>query len=342
MPDPHPSGSEGSFIYSSGARKAGSPWRAVLFLLLLTGAFVAAWFAMTPALREFRTEQRLTADLPYVGMIAENAELLLAYPPADLPRACGEMLEPLFDGEASLAAVRLWNAHGTLLSEVGRGDAATELPAPPPPPPLTEDRRGIIFELQQLLAEQSGLSASMDAALQAEKGAGRHTGLYALQGLNLDLGKGLRQRVPRLRDALRDMDTALEALSHDDVDSLRAALRASQNAEAKVSLALEELRAVTDFPRPLPAALADAAEDGDLLPLRARRVTAPLYKTTDDTLLAPAGAVEVIFYDRPTAAPLAAARHVLAAPARWLPSAALLLAALLVLIPRKRRARFRH
>lgn|GEM_PF-2230094 len=315
--------------------------RGILFLILLAGAIIFGWAAFKPALREVRAEQRLVDDLPYVGMIAENAELLLADPPDDLPGTIGAMLAPLFDAEESLAAVRLWNARGKLLCEVGRDDpgkprqstALADLPAPK----TTASPRDTTFEMQDLLAEQGSLSARMDAALRAGKGAGAHTGLYAIQGVNLDWANELGKKAPLMREAASEMEVALEALSHADIESLKKALRASREAEARISLALEELRAVTDFPGALPASLVAAAKRKDPLPPRARRVTAPLFINTDATLLAPVGAAEAIFYDRPAANALAAARHVLAVPRRWLPPAVLLLAALLTLLPRKRR-----
>jgi len=320
--------------------------RVLLLLILLAGAVLAAWYAGRPAVREFRVAQRLHDDLPDVGMIAENAELLLADPPVDLPHTLGSMLTPLFDADESLAAVRLRDTNGTLLCEVDRDapqeprehTALPDIPAPSPPSRLTGARLDNIYQLQQILNDQSDLSEHMDAALRAEKSAGQHSGLYVLQDNNQRVAELLSKRVPRLRAATRDMDDALDALTHTDTDSLNKALRASQDAEAGVSLALEDLRAVTDFPGRLPAAFAAAAEDGDLLPLRARRVTAPLYVPTgDETLLAPAGAAEVIFYDRPTDVPRAVAHRVLASPLRWIPSAVLLLAALLALIPRRQR-----
>jgi len=323
--------------------------RGLLFSILLAGTIFTGWAAFRPALREVRAEQRLINDLSYTGMIAENAELLLADPPDDLPGAIGEMLLPLFEGEESLAAARVWNANGKLLCEVGRNDSAprkttalANLPAPEPPAPLTADRQDILYQMQQLLTEQGGLSANMDAALQAGKGAGVHTGLYAVQGNNLDLARELGKKAALIRNAMGDMDVALQALSHSDTVSLKKALRASQNAEEILSLALEQQRAVTDFPGALPSSLVAAAEQQDLLNPRARRVTAPLFITTDETLLAPAGTAEVIFYDRPAANALTAAHRVFAFPRRWAPPAAFLLAALITLFARKRNPRYKH
>jgi len=326
-----------------GGRAGVRGWRVLLFLILLAGSVLAAWHGARPTLREFRAAQRLNDDLPYVGMIAENAEGLLGDEPDDPARTLGELLSPLFDAEESLAAVRIWDTRGSLVCEVSRDDpkqprtrtALADLPAPPPPGRLTEVRRDLIFQLQQIMDDQRELSDRMDAALRAEKGGGQHIELCNQQDNILDLSEMLKPKLPSIEDAMGDMRAAREAMTHNESDYLYKALNFSQDAEADTSLALEDLRAVTDFPRPLPRRLASAA---DWLPLRARRVTAPLYAPTGDaSIIAPAGVAEVIFYDRVAATAWTVARGMPAVPRRWLPPAILLFAALLTLVIRKRR-----
>lgn len=314
--------------------------RFLLLLVLLAGAGACVWYAGRPALHEFRTEQR-TDDLAYAGMIAENAEQLLADPPLDLTRALGEVLTPLFGSEDNLAAVRIRDAQGRVLCEIGR-DHPQDTQAPSqltglPPATVKAPPRDLIFRLQQLVDTQDDLSGRMEDALKAGKGDGMHNELYIMQDSNIQDAELLQTKAPKLADALASMREAVEALTHTDANSLYLAKQASEQAEGDLSLALEEQRAVTDFPGRLPKNLA-AACPADLLPLRARRVTVPLYVPTGTIeLIAPAGTVEVIFADRPTALPLSAAHRILAAPLRWVPPAVLLLGALLTLVIRKRR-----
>ena len=314
--------------------------RVVLFVILLTGVFATAWFAGEPALREYRAAQR-TDDLGYVGMIAENAELLLTDTPLDTTRTLGQLLTPLFDSEEYLSVVRIRDARGKLLCEVARnipdepqtqtrltGFPAVQTRKPP---------RDLLFQLQQLVYNQSDLSARMSAALNAGKGDGMHNDMYVAQDSMIQEAELLRTRVPRLGAAIPAMQEVVEALTHTDAGSLYLAQQASQEAEASLSLALEDLRAVTDFPGRLPDAIA-AASPADWLPLRARRITVPLYAPTGTRqLIAPAGTAEVIFADRPTAQPQAVARRIVATPVRWIPPAALLLGAVMTLVIRKRR-----
>ncbi|MHB0937520.1 MAG: hypothetical protein ACYC6A_14130 [Armatimonadota bacterium] len=314
--------------------------RFLLFLILLAGAGAFVWYAARPAPREFRDAQH-TDDLAYVGIIAENAELLLADPPLDTTRALGEVVTSLFDSEENLAAVRILDAQGAVLCQVGRDDpdnllsktAFTDFSAATPGKPAAD----LMFQLQLLVANQSELSGRMEDALKSGKGGGLHHGLYALQDENIKVSELLRAKAPRLGEALPAMQEVVEALTHTDESSLYLAQQASQQAEASLSLALEEARAVTDFPGRLPKALA-AAIPADLLPLQARRVTVPLYTPTGDAaLVAPAGTVEVIFADRPTDMPLVAAHRVLATPLRWAPPAVLLLAAVLLAVRKRRK-----
>jgi len=310
--------------------------RVVLFLLLLAGAGVCVWHAARPALRDYRAAQRID-DLAYAGMIAQNVELLLTDPPLDLRRALDEILTPLFDGEEALAAVRLTDARGAALSEAGRNGVRQTGLAGLPAAPAVNPPSELVFRLQQLVADQGNLSARMDDALKAGKGEGLHHDMYFAQDTLIKEATLLRGKAPRLADALPAMEEAVEALTHTDADSLYLALQASEQAEAALSLALEDRRAVVDHPGLLPEALA-AACPRDLLPLRARRVTVPLFTPTGDAaLIAPAGTAEIIFADRPTAPLPDITQYILATPRRWAPPAALLLAALLALMARKRK-----
>jgi len=287
-----------------------TPWKAICVFILLLAAAAVWLLCVPPALRDHR-DARHVSDLLTVGATVESIESQLPEAAADAQRILEKALTPLFNDD-DLAAVRIWQG-STLLGEITRDRPQTlhrqtalqdiARPATIAAEQLPAERRELMLVLLQLIADQYALIAQMDAALQAGNGAGVHTGLYVQAFDNLHLLEPQRKKHDRLVEAGALMDDAVQALTHADEASLRAAMDSIKEAEVYLSWALEELRAVSDTVS-LPASLIAAAPPGNwlqqIIPLmRGRRLTIPLYVASGDaSLIMDAGCAEFIFYDR--------------------------------------------
>ncbi len=332
------------------------PWRSLLCLLLLLAA--GAYGVVTyPSIIATHRDELRQHDLPLAGLVAESTECLLADDAVGSPASLAGPIAPLFRTDTDLAFVRVWNRSGRLVYELTNADPATPrtgdagtLPALGAVEAIhraqawvkTEKCLEGIAQLQQLQLDEQDLSDAMQRAIEAGKGAGTHSGLYVRQDDLLRLTDALTEQYPLLSAAREEMTATLDALTHNDAESLSTALHGTENALTAISQTLAELRVsphtdIVALPAPLLAvAPAPSAWWHPLLPIRAgRRLVTPLYvpsQDNTDALITPAGSAEVVFYDRPSQ--LAE----LAIP-RLYPSGGLLLAALLVLLLRRRTRR---
>jgi len=308
----------------------------LLRLLLLVGAVVYLWVALPPAMREWREEQRLE----YLVTACAVEEIEVGIADGELENSDGfreyltSFSAALFKETPSLARLHLWvdDHRGSWIftgdgEQSPRKDDLADTVTLPAGKMLRGKFADDAYALYDLATEQRYISAMLEElASSAKPDDARRVAVYSLQRDAVDVAKSLVNTHPLIEDALTAMKDASDELEMEDQTAMRTALDASQDAEAFVSLALEDHRASEGNAEALPAPDAKRASKpanwwGYLWPgVRGRSLLIPLYQPADsETLIEQVGIVELTFYHRPSEA-LAGLGW------RWLIPAGLLLA----------------
>lgn len=334
-----------SSVYSTPADDAPPrciPWRIILCLVLLIGAILSCR-QLVPAVLDDEQADRRGDALSWAGVVAEGIEQQYVDDANADATALAASITPVFDQEPTLAYARVWSTAGQLRYTFARGQR--ELPEMGITPALqhaqaqvaTRDAIETIAHLQELLLDQGELTDGMTRAVEAGTGAGTHGGLYVRQDDIMRLATDMTEEHPLLDDAITEMHTVLDNLTRNDAPSLAAAAKASGAAENALTLTLEDARAVIDeipdVPETLRASLPSPTSGWRrVFPVvHLQRVLVPIFTpAVSETLVTPVGVVELGIAEYP--AELAARLAT-----RCWPSALLLLGAVLVLIPWRRR-----
>lgn len=343
-----------------GKRPRRSAWRACVVLLLLL-ATVAYSVLLVRRAAPRLDAARAADELPVAGIIAEALESDLTEGPLPDPDQLAPQITILFQNDARLAAVRVWDGSAQLICETtsqapARASGEAVLPdlqaqaAINALAPRLADASwtDVVAQFQLLESEQRNLIAQMEKAVEAKGEAkadedenipvAMRQDLYGKQDAILEVAQTLQQQLPILGTAIKDIDAVFSAITESDT-TLEPARLAAVNVLSDFTDAFTRYRAVTNVTPALPKALTASAPTPPAWWNRmssvvaGHRVLVPLFTPAEtEQLVAPAGTVELIFFTRPTEV-LDVLRPDEMAPAGIM----LALACIILLWPRKRR-----